>query len=85
MLYEVKFPYEEFLLSLSVTKSRNLLDLYLQVQKLCHSPMAIMSKAAPILQDDHFVDMLPVAWELLLENDQELASAAGKEWITTDI
>ncbi|XP_064639472.1 protein unc-80 homolog [Lineus longissimus] len=56
-----------------------------QVQKLCHSPMALMSKASPVLQDDHFVDMLPVAWELLLENDQELASAAASVFILSAI
>ncbi len=39
--------------------------------------MSIITKAAPILAEDSFTDMLPVAWELLLENDQELAAAAG--------
>ena len=40
--------------------------------------MAILTKAAPVLQVENFVDMMPVAWELLLETDQELAAAAGK-------
>ena len=40
--------------------------------------MAILTKAAPVLQVEHFVDMMPVAWELLLETDQELSAAAGK-------
>ena len=40
--------------------------------------MSIISKAAPILSEDSFIDMLPVAWELILENDQELAASAGK-------
>lgn len=39
--------------------------------------MSIITKAAPILSEDTFIDMLPVAWELLLESDQELAAAAG--------
>lgn len=39
--------------------------------------MAILTKAAPVLQVENFVDIMPVAWELLLETDQELAAAAG--------
>ena len=39
--------------------------------------MGILAKAAPILTDENFTDILPVAWELMLENDQELAAAAG--------
>ena len=55
---------------------------FTKVQNLTQSPMSIITKSAPILSEDSFVDMLPVAWELLLENDQELAAAAGKysEW-----
>ena len=41
--------------------------------------MSIITKAAPILAEDSFTDMLPVAWELLLEHDQELAAAAGED------
>ena len=40
--------------------------------------MAILTKAAPVLQVENFVDIMPVAWELLLETDQELAAAAGE-------
>ncbi len=47
------------------------------MQNLTQSPMSIITKAAPILAEDSFIDMLPVAWELLLEHDQELAAAAG--------
>lgn len=39
--------------------------------------MGILAKAAPILTDDNFSDILPVAWELMIENDQELAASAG--------
>ena len=39
--------------------------------------MSVIAKSAPILLDDSFIDVLPVAWELLLENDQELAASAG--------
>ena len=50
----------------------------IQAKRLAQCPMAIVSKAATVLQVEHFVDMMPVAWELLLETDQELASSAGK-------
>ncbi|XP_074657337.1 protein unc-80 homolog [Tubulanus polymorphus] len=56
-----------------------------QVKNLCHSPMAIMNKSAPILSEEHFTDMLPVAWELLLENDQELSAAAASVFILSSI
>ena len=42
--------------------------------------MAILTKAAPVLNVEHFIDIMPVAWELMLESDQELAAAAGWEF-----
>ncbi|XP_071097692.1 protein unc-80 homolog [Haliotis cracherodii] len=48
-----------------------------QAQRLTQCPMAILTKAAPILRVEHFIDIMPVAWELLLESDQELAAAAA--------
>jgi len=48
-----------------------------QVLNLIHTPLAVITKAAAILPDDVFIDMMPVAWELLIETDQELAAAAG--------
>ena len=42
-----------------------------------HTPLAVITKAAAVLSDDVFTDMIPVAWELLIETDQELAAAAG--------
>ena len=39
--------------------------------------MGILTKAAPTLTEDNFIDIMPVAWELMLESDQELAAAAG--------
>ncbi len=54
-----------------------LVGVVFQAQNLTHSPLSIITKAAAILSDDSFVDMMPVAWELLLENDQELSAAAG--------
>ncbi|KAJ8299881.1 hypothetical protein KUTeg_021400 [Tegillarca granosa] len=45
-------------------------------QKLTQCPMGIIAKAAPILSEENLTDILPVAWELILESDQELAAAA---------
>ena len=39
--------------------------------------MGILTKAAPTLTEDNFIDIMPVAWELMLESDQELTAAAG--------
>jgi len=40
--------------------------------------LALITKAAVIVSDEQFVDVMPVAWELLIESDQELAAAAGQ-------
>ena len=48
-----------------------------QAQRLTQCPMGILTKAAPTLTEDNFIDIMPVAWELMLESDQELAAAAG--------
>jgi len=48
-----------------------------------HTPLAVITKAAAILSDDVFTDMMPVAWELLIEPDQELAAAAGNQSVIT--
>ena len=45
---------------------------------LMHTPLAICTKAASILADSTYVDLAPVAWELLLEKDQELAASSGE-------
>lgn len=48
-----------------------------QVLNLTHCLLAVITKAAPAVSDETFIDMMPVAWELLIESDQELAAAAG--------
>lgn len=50
---------------------------FLQAQKLTQCPMGIIAKAAPILSEENLIDIIPVAWELILETDQELAASAG--------
>ncbi|XP_076436361.1 protein unc-80 homolog isoform X3 [Babylonia areolata] len=56
-----------------------------QAQRLTQCPMAILTKAAPVLQVENFVDMMPVAWELLLETDQELAAAAASVFLLSSV
>lgn len=56
-----------------------------QVANLTHNPLAVVAKAAPILSDDIFIDIMPVAWELLLESDQELAAAAASVFLLSSI
>ena len=52
-----------------------------QAQQLTQCPMAILTKAAPVLNVEHFIDIMPVAWELMLESDQELAAAAASVFL----
>lgn len=40
--------------------------------------MEILCKAAPLLSDELLADAVPLAWEVLLDDCQQLASAAGK-------
>ncbi|CAD5116523.1 DgyrCDS5405 [Dimorphilus gyrociliatus] len=56
-----------------------------QVQNLTQAPLAIICKSAPILSEENFIDMLPVAWELLLESDQELVAASASLFILSSI
>ncbi|KAK6194683.1 hypothetical protein SNE40_000272 [Patella caerulea] len=56
-----------------------------QAQRLTQCPMTILSKAAPILSVENFIDMMPVAWELILESDQELAAAAASVFLLSSV
>ena len=38
---------------------------FLQVRELFHVPLSVLNKSACILSDDAFLDVMPVAWELL--------------------
>jgi hypothetical protein len=46
-----------------------------------HAPLSVLVKGAVVLSEEHFVDILPVAWELLLEPVQEVAAAAATLFI----
>ena len=48
-----------------------------QAMDLYHAPLSLLAKAAPILTDETFENILPLAWELLLVSSQQLAGAAG--------
>ncbi|XP_055887561.1 protein unc-80 homolog isoform X2 [Biomphalaria glabrata] len=52
-----------------------------QAHRLTQCPMAILTKAVPVLNVEHFIDIMPVAWELMLESDQELAAAAASVFL----
>lgn len=40
-----------------------------------------MLKGAVILQEEQFLDIIPVAWELLLETNQEITACAAAIFI----
>lgn len=40
-----------------------------------------MLKGAVILSEEHFLEIIPVAWELLLEFNQEVAACAASLFI----
>ncbi|XP_059490383.1 protein unc-80 homolog isoform X4 [Neocloeon triangulifer] len=50
-------------------------------RSLFHSPLSVLLKGAVILHEESFIDILPVAWELLLEPSQEVAAAAASLFI----
>lgn len=46
-----------------------------------HSPFAALLKGAVILSEEHFLDIMSVAWELLLEWNKEVVAAAASIFI----
>eukprot|EP00105_Crassostrea_gigas_P024973 XP_011445404.1 PREDICTED: protein unc-80 homolog isoform X2 [Crassostrea gigas] len=56
-----------------------------QAQKLTQCPMGIIAKAAPILSEENLIDIIPVAWELIMETDQELAASAASVFLLTSV
>ncbi|XP_044757175.1 protein unc-80 homolog [Coccinella septempunctata] len=51
------------------------------VKDAFHAPLATLIKGAVILSEEQFVGIIPVAWELLLENNQEVAACAASLFI----
>ncbi|XP_052808844.1 protein unc-80-like isoform X2 [Mya arenaria] len=56
-----------------------------QAQKLTQCPLSILTKSAPILNEDQFADIMPVAWELMMETDQEVAAAAASMYLISSV
>jgi len=52
-----------------------------QVRNVFHAPLALLVKGAVVLPEELFIDIIPVAWELLLESDQEVAASAASLFI----
>ncbi|CAH1139308.1 unnamed protein product [Phyllotreta striolata] len=52
-----------------------------QVKDVFHSPLAVLLKGAVILTEEHFLDIIPVTWELLLESNQEVTACAASLFI----
>ncbi|KAK2588606.1 hypothetical protein KPH14_006375 [Odynerus spinipes] len=56
-----------------------------QVKDAFHAPIATLVKGAVVMTEDLFVDVLPVAWELLLESNQEVAASAASLFIVAAV
>ncbi|VEN63286.1 unnamed protein product, partial [Callosobruchus maculatus] len=46
-----------------------------------HAPLATLIKGAAVLPEDQFPEIIPVAWQLLLEANQEVAACAASIFI----
>jgi protein unc-80 len=51
--------------------------IYDQIQNLNQIPLLVLCKSILILTDDLYLDLIKITWNLLLNSDQEIASAAG--------
>ena len=51
-----------------------------QAMDLYHAPLSLLAKAAPILGEELYDNILPLSWELLLDTSQQLAGSAGKKY-----
>jgi protein unc-80 len=49
-----------------------------QIQRLNQIPLLALCKCVLIMSDELFLDLVKITWNLLLNSDQEIASAAGK-------
>lgn len=56
-----------------------------QVKEIFHAPLATMVKGAVVMTEEVFVDVLPVAWELLLESNQEVVASAASLFIVAAV
>ncbi|KOC65753.1 Protein unc-80 like protein, partial [Habropoda laboriosa] len=56
-----------------------------QVKDIFHAPLATLVKGAVVMTEELFVEVLPVAWELLLESNQEVAASAASLFIVAAV
>lgn len=52
-----------------------------QVKDAFHAPLAVLLKGAVILGEEHYPEIIPVVWELLLESNQEVTACAASLFI----
>lgn len=67
------------------SKVSNSQSIVFQVKGSFHSPLAVLLKGAVILTEEHFLEIIPVAWELLLEWNQEVAACAASLFILSAV
>lgn len=53
----------------------------MQVKDVFHAPLATLLKGAVALSEEHYLEIMPVAWELLLEYNQEVTACAASVFI----
>ena len=56
-----------------------------QVMDLFQAPLLVLIKSATILNDDAFLDIIPIAWGLLLDVHKETAAAAAAVFILSAV
>lgn len=68
-------------LNVRITKNAEKLPsldyIYNQVHFLNQLPLMVLCKSALIMPDEYFIDIIKISWNLLLNSDQEVSSAAG--------
>ncbi|XP_077556955.1 unc80, NALCN channel complex subunit isoform X2 [Haemaphysalis longicornis] len=52
-----------------------------QVMSLFHSPLSMLIKGTVVASEETFTEAMPIAWELLLEGDQQLSAVAAVVFI----
>jgi protein unc-80 len=55
------------------------------VRDLFHVTLSTLVKGAVVLSEDQFIEVIPAAWELLLETNQETAAAAAAFFILASV
>ena len=56
-----------------------------QIRDLFHVTFSTLIKGAVVLTEDQFIEIMPAAWELLLETNQETAATAASFFILASV